>query len=191
VKTLSRWEVWLLQASNLLVIGTGLVYGFMRYLMSPADEWAVVNHPWQPHLQHLHVLTAPLLVFAVGLVWHRHVSRHYASGTPNRRRTGLTIAGAAAPMIASGYLLQIAVEPAWRRAWIVVHVTTSVLWLLGYLAHQLAPRTAAVRETHPARASLPTMGSPASTEGEPAPPERGLRLGIPSLHPTGESEEHD
>jgi hypothetical protein len=31
----------------------------MRCLAEPADEWAVVNHPWQPHLQHLHVLAAP------------------------------------------------------------------------------------------------------------------------------------
>ncbi len=45
----------------------------MKFLMESADEWAVVNHPWQPHVQHLHVLAAPLLVFACGLLWKNHV----------------------------------------------------------------------------------------------------------------------
>ena len=71
---MSRSERLFLHVANGLVGGTGLVYAAMRYLMNPTDEWSVVNHPWQPHVQHLHVLVAPLLVFAAGLIWSRHVS---------------------------------------------------------------------------------------------------------------------
>ena len=46
----------------------------MRYLMEPTDLFSVVNHPWQPTLQHLHVLVAPLMVFAVGLIWKKHIA---------------------------------------------------------------------------------------------------------------------
>jgi hypothetical protein len=41
------------------------------------------------------------------------------------------------PMIASGYLIQTAVDDGWRRAWVWVHLIASGLWLLGYLAHQV------------------------------------------------------
>ena len=70
---MSRAQLLLFHLINLAVCGTGLVYAWMRYLVEPVDEWAVVNHPWQPHMQHLHVLLAPLLVFAVGLIWSAHV----------------------------------------------------------------------------------------------------------------------
>ena len=40
-------------------------------------------------------------------------------------------------MVASGYLIQTAVDGGWRKAWVAVHLITSVLWLAGYLAHQV------------------------------------------------------
>jgi hypothetical protein len=138
----TRAETWLQHVSNLLVGGTGVVYGWMRYAVEPEDEFALVNHPWQPDAQHLHVLVAPLLVFAVGLIWSRHVWTRIRAGFRPRRPTGLVLAASLVPMIASGYLLQTAVEEAWRTAWIVVHVAASGLWIAGYLVHQLSPRGA-------------------------------------------------
>ncbi|HPK65509.1 MAG TPA: hypothetical protein PKX99_02905 [Thermoanaerobaculia bacterium] len=66
---MSRIEAWLLHIGSLLVGGTGLVYAWMRYVATPADPDAVVSHPWQPMVQHLHVLTAPLLVLAIGALF--------------------------------------------------------------------------------------------------------------------------
>ena len=40
------------------------------------------------------------------------------------------------PMIASGYLIQTAVDGGWRKVWVGVHLAASGLWLLGYLVHQ-------------------------------------------------------
>lgn len=37
-----------LHAANAMVVGSGLVCAWMRYLLPSPDEWAVVNHPWQP-----------------------------------------------------------------------------------------------------------------------------------------------
>jgi len=138
----SRAELWLLQAATALVGGTGLVYAWMLYLLKPADPFSVVHHPWQPAVQHLHVLAAPLLVFAAGLIWRRHVRAGWRSGARARRRSGVAVALTLFPMIASGYLLQTAVDDAWRKAWVAVHLAASALWLAGYLAHQLTPRPA-------------------------------------------------
>ncbi len=136
---MSRGQVWLVHASNALVGGTGVVYGWMRYIAEPEDEFSIVNHPWQPDVQHLHVLTAPLLVFAAGWIWTAHVARHWRAGTRRGRRTGLTLVAMLLPMIASGYLLQTATSEAWRAAWIWVHGATSVLWLLCAAAHPFLP----------------------------------------------------
>lgn len=124
-----------MHASTALVGGTGLVYAWMAYVARPADPFAVVNHPLQPQTQHLHILLAPLLVFAVGLIWQRHVWSHWKSGVRKRRRSGLSLMLTTVPMIVSGYLIQTAVEPSWRQLWVGVHLVSSGLWLLGYGVH--------------------------------------------------------
>lgn len=123
--------------STLLVGGTGLVYAWMVYLAEPADPYSVVRHPWQPTLQHLHVLVAPLLVFVSGLIWRRHVWSGWRLGVRASRRSGISLAVSLAPMVVSGYLLQVTVEESWRNVWSWVHLATSLLWVLGYLVHQI------------------------------------------------------
>ena len=140
---MTRAEAWFLQATNGLVAGTGLVYGWMLYLSEPVDEFAVVNHPWQPDVQALHVVLAPALVFACALVWRAHVWARVRSGYPTRRRSGLTLFGLFVPMVASGYLLQVSADEAWRRVWIVLHVATSVIWIGAWIVHQFTPRARA------------------------------------------------
>ncbi|HEY0513148.1 MAG TPA: hypothetical protein VGH73_14660 [Thermoanaerobaculia bacterium] len=135
---MSRFEAWMLHVANLLVGGTGLVYAWMRYAVEPADPYAVVNHPLQPLVQHLHILVAPLLIFAAGLIWRRHVWPRWRLGTAERRRSGVSLVYLLVPMIVSGSLIQTAVDDRWRKAWVGVHLATSGLWLLGYLTHQAA-----------------------------------------------------
>jgi hypothetical protein len=138
---MTRGEAWFQHSANILVGGTGLVYAWMRYLAEPSDEFAIVNHPWQPDVQHLHVLTAPLLVFASGLIWREHVWRRVRAGYEPRRKLGLALFALLVPMIASGYLLQVATSDGWRAGWAWTHLATSLAWLLAYVAHQLAPRS--------------------------------------------------
>lgn len=140
---MSRFEAWLLHLSTLLVGGSGLVYAWMLYLLAPVDPYAVIHHPLQPAFLHLHVLSAPLLVFAAGLVWRRHVLVQLKAGA-SRRPSGLGLVASLAPMVVSGYLVQTAVDEPWRRAWVVVHLISSGLWLLAYGVHALR-RAAAVR----------------------------------------------
>ena len=133
--------------ATLLVGGTGLVYAWMLYLLAPVDEFSPVHHPWQPDVQHLHVLSAPLLVFAAGLIWRRHVWNCWRLGVADRHRSGVALALTLAPMTVSGYLLQTSVGETWRQVWLAVHLIASGLWLLGYLVHQAIPWLAAVRRS--------------------------------------------
>jgi hypothetical protein len=127
----------MLHLATALVGGTGLVYAWMRYLLPPLDPYAAISigHPLQPAVQHGHVLAAPLLVFATGMIWQKHVWAHWRSGVPHRRRTGLALMLSLVPMMVSGYLLQVSVTSGWRRAWLLVHLGASALFLLGYGGH--------------------------------------------------------
>ncbi len=136
---MSRLEAWLLHVANLLVGGTGVAYALFRYFVKPDDPFAHV-HPWQAPAQHAHVVVAPLLVFGLGLIFRSHIWAGVKLDVRARRRSGVALLLVAAPMIVSGYLLQIAVEPGWRTAWIWVHLATGVLWILATAVHQLTPR---------------------------------------------------
>lgn len=164
-----RWEAWSVHASTLLVGGTGLVYAAMRYFLSPSDPYAVVNHPLQPTFQHLHVLTAPLLVFGAGLIWREHVWKHFRNGVQGGRRSGLGLLATIAPMVVSGYLIQTTVTEGWRTAWIAVHLATSALWLAAYAGHALAVARKRARTARQRKAA-----------GEGAPPS----VGATGAHPT-------
>ena len=137
---MTRAEAWFSHGATALVGVSGLIYGWMLYLAVPEDEFALVNHPWQPELQGAHIVLAPLVVFATGLFWREHVWRRVRSGFPIRRATGLSLFGLFAPMSASGYLLQVTGDERWQRVWVIVHVATSCAWILVYLVHQLRPR---------------------------------------------------
>lgn len=123
--------------ANLLVGGTGAVYGLFRYFIKTDDPFALA-HPGQPIAQYAHILAAPLLVFAIGHLFYYHAILSWRAGATEGRRSGLSMLTLASPMILSGYLLQTATGEFWRPIWIVVHVVTSLLWIAAYLAHLFA-----------------------------------------------------
>jgi hypothetical protein len=51
----------------------------MQHLMEPVNEWAVINHPLQPLVLKLHILVAPVMVFAVGMVAVNHMAVTWAT----------------------------------------------------------------------------------------------------------------
>ncbi len=138
---MSRFEAWFHHLANLLVGGAGLAYAWTLYFCTPQDEFALVNHPLQPHLHHLHLWTAPLLAFSAGMLWKHHGWRRMQNPDSARRGSGIGLLATLWPMVLSGYFLQTAVDESWRQVWLVVHLASSALWLLAYAGHQLRPRT--------------------------------------------------
>lgn len=135
---MSKAEVRLQHVANATVGVTGAVYFVMRYLLQAEDAFGHVSHPLEPLVQHLHILFAPILVFATGLFWSRHIWPKWAMPHEQRRWSGVIMAAGFVPMVASGYLLQISVESAWRTIFGWLHVATGVLWVVGYVVHLVA-----------------------------------------------------
>ena len=134
---MTRFERWSLWATTLAVSMTGLGFTWAKYFAESDDPWAVVNHPLEPWLLKLHVISAPLFVFAVGLVTMRHILPHLMSGTPEGRRTGLVMVWTSVPMVATGYLLQVIAVPDWLLPLAIGHIVVGILFLFGFLLHRV------------------------------------------------------
>ena len=131
------FERWSLHLGAFLTGLSGLVYGWMRYFGKVQGEFGIEPHPLQALVQHLHVLAAPLLLFALGMMVRGHLYAKLRTGAPEGRRTGLGLGFLILPMVASGYLVQVATSSAWRLTFAWVHGVASLLFLMGYLGHAL------------------------------------------------------
>ena len=136
---MSRASAWFVHTSVAAVGVTGAIYAWMAWVAEPTDEFALVNHPWQPTTRDLHLLAAPVLVFGCGLLWRTHVWGRLLARFEQRRLTGLLLALLLLPMTASGYLLQVSAD-GWRTLWVWIHGIASVGWIVAYLVHQLSGR---------------------------------------------------
>ena len=130
-------ERWSLHLGALLTGLSGLVYGWLRYYGLVQGEFGIEPHPLQGLVQHLHVLAAPLLLFALGMAVRGHLATKLRTGTREGRRTGLGLGLLILPMVAAGYLVQVVTAPVWRLAFAWVHGVTSLLFLFAYLVHGL------------------------------------------------------
>lgn len=135
---MSPLDRWSLHLAALATAGTGLMDGLLRRFGQRAGEFGPEPHPWLPVAQHLHVLVAPLLLFALGMAVRGHLQAKLKKG-PEGRRTGLGAAFLIAPMVLSGYAVQVVTSPAWRTGFSWAHGLSAGLFLLAYLGHLFVP----------------------------------------------------
>lgn len=103
---MTRFQRRLLYASTLIATASGTAYFIMKRFMTPVDTWAVINHPLEPWALKLHVLSAPVMLFAVGLITTQHIWRSIRSRLPTGRGSGMIAVATFMPLVLSGYLLQ-------------------------------------------------------------------------------------
>jgi hypothetical protein len=134
----SGFEKWLLWCSTAAVALTGIVFGWMKYVLVSDDPYAVIHHPLQPAVLKLHVLSAPILVFALGVVYTRHVVRQWRSGRARGRPSGIGLVTTLLPMVLSGYLIQTVSSESWLFCVAMIHIAASLLYLAVLVVHQVA-----------------------------------------------------
>ena len=136
---MSPLERWSLHLAALATAGTGLMDGLLRWFGTRSGEFGPEPHPWLGASQHLHVLGGPLLLFALGMAVRGHLWARLQKG-PESRRTGLATAFLIAPMVMSGYGIQVVTDPLWRGGLGWAHGISASVFLLAYLGHLLIPR---------------------------------------------------
>lgn len=174
-----RRSVWITTAGTLI---TGVVYWWMKEMMTPAEPWAVVNHPLQPWVLKAHILIAPLQIFAVGLITSRHIWRHFSMGVKKGRRSGLVAALSFLAVVATGYLLQVVTAELLLRVLAWSHLGLGVAYSVGVAAHWPATRSRSVSARDEARPGAPRERPPTAAVGGFRTPdhERRHRTGSPS-----------
>jgi uncharacterized membrane protein YidH (DUF202 family) len=142
VTRFERWSVW---STSIATIGTGVGLVWAKYFVTSADPWAVINHPLEPWLLKTHIIVAPLLVFSIGLIATRHIWRHLRSPTPWGRKSGIVTLATLAPMIGTGYLIQVVTLQGWLQVLAVAHILLGLLYAIGLALHW--PRVRARRSS--------------------------------------------
>lgn len=135
---MTPFERAMLWGSSILVGVSGIVIAVMKYAMTSDDPYAIVNHSLQPLMLKVHIVTAPLLVFAVGIVFLKHIWEQWRSGLVRGRISGSWTLLTFGPMVFSGYLIQALTHRGWLVAMVAVHVITGGAFLVGFVGHQLA-----------------------------------------------------
>jgi hypothetical protein len=161
---MTPFQKWLLWGSSIATAVTGVVYWWMKELMEPMSEWAVINHPLQPWVLKAHIIVAPVMVLAVGTIALDHVWKHYRSKVNRARRSGTMTMWVVGPMVFSGYLIQAVTHAGWLTAMVWVHLVTGVLYCVGLAAHKLALRRRRSTASDPA---APTASHRRELAGSP------------------------
>jgi hypothetical protein len=155
----TRFEKVLLNVSVLLATLTGAAHFVMKHLLSPRDPYSVVNHPWQPQMLAAHVLLVPFVVFSLGLIAREHILARFLEGRPRPGRgSGLGTVVVAAPLVASGYLLQVVTGEAARAGLAWSHIATGGLFAVIFALHAAA----AARPRNGERTNGNARGGPAA-----------------------------
>ncbi|HEY8711628.1 MAG TPA: hypothetical protein VIM68_02085 [Thermoanaerobaculia bacterium] len=156
---MSRVQVVYLHVCVVLTALTGIVFAAMKYLMKPAGDFSVINHPLQPYMLSAHVVIAPFLVFGFGWLFGNHIWPKFRYGEARKRASGLWSMAAIVPMTLSGYLLQISTEDATRTAMAVGHWITSGLFVIAYVGHWIS-RSGRATDQSAAAAGAANVPSP-------------------------------
>ena len=165
-----RLLVW---SSSIVTGATGGVYWWMKNVLQPMDPWAAINHPLQPWVLKAHILVAPVMVFAVGLIAAEHIWRHWRQGVTMGRRSGLATMGCFLPMVLSGYLIQAVTDVGWLGALAWMHLGAGAVYLAGLLAHHPVVRrlaTPSVPSGGPMHAAVEVDASVPHGLGQPSRP---------------------
>lgn len=139
---MTRAQVVTLQIAVALTAITGVVFAWMKYAMKSDDPFGVVNHPLQPWMLSAHVVVAPLAVFTFGWIFGNHIAPAFMSGS-RKRPSGVSSMWMLAPMVVSGYLMQVSTGDALRQAMAIAHWISSGAFVVGYAVHILFKRSRA------------------------------------------------
>jgi len=132
---MKRWEAWWNHAALAAISLTGVLYGVFKYWVPGPDPDSRAGHPLQPGLMKAHLLVGPFAVFGVGLLLRRHALLKIHKGETTGRRSGLTMLWIFLPLVLTGYLVQVLVEPGTAHATGFVHAALGALVVLAYAVH--------------------------------------------------------
>ena len=124
----------------MITSSTGSILLFMKYLMQPMDEYAVINHPWQPIVLKFHIISAPFMILGLGYLLAVHVLPILQRKVKESLKTGFSLLMLILPMVVSGYMIQLITSEFWLSTTAMLHIAFSVFFLFSYFLHYLVSK---------------------------------------------------
>jgi hypothetical protein len=147
----------LVYISTIAAVISGVLYIGIRTFVEPAEPWAIVNHPLEPWALKAHILTAPLMLFSVGLITARHIIRSLKSKLPTGRQSGMVITVLFGPLALTGYVLQTVISPLVTSVLSWIHLILGLICAVSLAIHW---RVFQGRRLRRRPASLPVLRFP-------------------------------
>jgi hypothetical protein len=129
---LERWGLWLTSTPTTV---SGIAYLWMKYFLESSDPWAVINHPLEPLALKTHILISPFFVFVLGAVVLKHGIAQLRNGAHGRRPSGLVLLASTAPMIITGYAIQIVTSEVAAQFLSLLHILSSLAFGVALVLH--------------------------------------------------------
>ncbi len=182
---MTRFHRWFLYGSTIVTAASGLTYFVMKRFLESSDPWAVINHPLEPWALKLHILSAPLMLFATGLITTQHIWRSLKSSLPTGRHSGRAASYAFVPLVLSGYLIQAITSPLTLEVLAWAHLALGVVAAGAIGAHRVTLHSRRKQR----KGALPVLPLPpdlASDETDPLPdPGEGFEAPRAARSPSG------
>ncbi len=134
---MTNFQRWLLYGSTVAAAASGITYFVMKRFLEPSDPWAVINHPLEPWALKVHILSAPLMLFAVGLITTQHIWRSLKSSLPTGRHSGRIVSYVFGPLVLSGYLIQAMTSPLTLEVLAWTHLVLGVVGATAIGVHRV------------------------------------------------------
>ncbi|MBT3586826.1 MAG: hypothetical protein HN509_18080 [Halobacteriovoraceae bacterium] len=129
-----------------LVSFTGVVYGLLKYFYLVDTPYGIRPHQYQSFWQHFHILASPIALFFIGYFWQSHIYPKMKTSLATYKKTGWLMVVCLFPMILSGFVIQISILPKARDIWMVVHLSSSTIFLLVFILHQIRARLSSISD---------------------------------------------
>ena len=135
---MTRFHRWFLYGATIATAASGITYFVMKRFLESPDPWAVINHPLEPWALKAHILSAPLMLFSIGLIATQHIWRSLKSSLPTGRQSGRIAWYVFAPLVLSGYLIQAVTSPLTLEVLAWTHLALGVLVAGAIGVHRVA-----------------------------------------------------
>ena len=133
---MTQFHRWFLYISTIVTAVSGVTYIYMKRFMTTDDPWAVINHPLEPWALKVHIIFAPAMLFAVGLIATNHIWRSLKSNLPTGRKSGVWATFTFFPLVLTGYLIQIVINELSLEVLSWSHLGLGLLCTWAILAHR-------------------------------------------------------
>lgn len=114
---------------------TGVGTWVLKTFFTGIDLFGPTQHPWLTYFKGAHLIFAPILLMAFGMIFEKHILKYLHLKNSKKRASGLSSLVTITLLVLSGQSLLVISEQNLLE-WIgVIHLVAGILFLSAFLVH--------------------------------------------------------